>query len=229
MTTVGPPPGEQKIALSAPATEHLAHPQHAHLNPKNIPEDTRGYQKPPAQPHSGTVREHRSSAAPGTSTQLHSGLHSEPIPQQALSDHANSSLQLRVSRDEYESSLYPPQRPKDLDDYTSVYQRLPLDNASTCDAAFTSQLLPSVPKRIHDPGTTSLPTSSLCSSGTTENVSVLRDIAAETSAKAAAAYHMHLQVDYDSNGLDTDTIADPLPFTTNSATGRRASEPRHRG
>ena len=219
MTTVGPPPGEQKIALSAPATEHHAHLQpahlqHAHLNPQNIPEDTRGYQKPPAQPHSGTVREQRSSAAPGTSTQLHSGPHSEPIPQQALSDHANSSLQLRVLRDEYESPLYPPQRPQNLDDYTSVYQRLPLDNASTCDAAFTSQLLPPVPKRIHDPGTTSLPTSSLCSStGTTENVSVLHDSPVNTFTKAAAANQMHLHVDYDSNGLDTDTIADPISST----------------
>ena len=41
----------------------------------------------------------------------------------------------------------------------------------------------------------------------------LRDSPVNTFTKAAAANQMHLQVDYDSNGLDTDTIADPLSST----------------
>ena len=205
-TTVGPPPSEHKSATSAPAVAHQAH-----LNPMmNNPENA----EPPSATkpcHSGPVRDYRSSAAPGFSTQplmdpahahVQRGLNQSAL----LSYHARSSQQSRALRGQYESAIYPPQNPQVLDDFSSIYKSL--DKAyEPCDAAFTSQLLPA-PIRDHYPAA--------AWSRSSRSSSLPRCIRTSghrpSSTKAAVAHHVHLHVEHDSNGLNTDTIADHLPL-----------------
>ena len=209
-TTVGPPPGERKPATCTPDNAH-----HAHLNPfKNNPEDASTPCAPAEPRHSGTA-DYRSSAAPGSHAPLVGPAHAYMRPGQNhsvyLSNHVDSFQQSRVRRDQYESAIYPPQKPQVLDDFSTVYHRrrtFPLDEASR-DAAFTSELLPA-PPRDHYPSAAEpgIKRSSSCSLTLPPGNVPARH--GPRNAKAVA-HQVPLHVDHDSNGLNTDTIADHLP------------------